>query len=181
MSITILGNDPFEEQVASRAHQASPKQLAFIDRLLAERDLSDARPWVGPFVDHYRDGATIDRRQASSLIDVLLEAPRLTTHAAPPSARATTEPLAPGMYMVGDRIFKLQQSQTGHLYGKELVDGRFTYAPGLLREVHADDRMTLEQAKAYGQNTGVCCCCGRLLTDPSSVAAGIGPVCASRV
>jgi hypothetical protein len=27
---------------------------------------------------------------------------------------------------------------------------------------------------------GRCCCCGRLLTTPESVAAGIGPVCASR-
>ena len=27
---------------------------------------------------------------------------------------------------------------------------------------------------------GYCCCCGRLLTTPESVAAGIGPVCAGR-
>lgn len=33
-------------------------------------------------------------------------------------------------------------------------------------------------AKAHGLKTGVCSCCGRGLTDPKSVAAGIGPVCA---
>jgi Family of unknown function (DUF6011) len=33
-------------------------------------------------------------------------------------------------------------------------------------------------AKAHGLKTGVCSCCGRALTDPKSVAAGIGPVCA---
>jgi hypothetical protein len=31
---------------------------------------------------------------------------------------------------------------------------------------------------AYGKKTGSCGCCGRTLTDPVSVAAGIGPVCA---
>lgn len=33
-------------------------------------------------------------------------------------------------------------------------------------------------AKAHGLKTGICSCCGRALTDPKSVAAGIGPVCA---
>lgn len=33
-------------------------------------------------------------------------------------------------------------------------------------------------AVAYGNRTGSCSCCGRELTDPVSVARGIGPVCA---
>ena len=32
----------------------------------------------------------------------------------------------------------------------------------------------------YGKDSGICCCCGRELTDPQSVSAGIGPVCAQR-
>lgn len=32
-------------------------------------------------------------------------------------------------------------------------------------------------AVAYGKKFGICCCCGRDLTDPKSVAKGIGPVC----
>jgi len=32
----------------------------------------------------------------------------------------------------------------------------------------------------YGKETGVCCCCGRTLTDPVSIDAGIGPICAGR-
>lgn len=35
-------------------------------------------------------------------------------------------------------------------------------------------------AKAYGLRTGSCCICGRELTDPVSVAQGIGPICAGR-
>ena len=33
-------------------------------------------------------------------------------------------------------------------------------------------------ARMYGKKTGTCCCCGRELTDPVSVANGIGPICA---
>lgn len=38
----------------------------------------------------------------------------------------------------------------------------------------------LEVAQAYGKRTGNCCCCNRLLTDPQSVADGVGPVCRAR-
>ncbi len=40
---------------------------------------------------------------------------------------------------------------------------------------------TLEQAKAYGRKTGRCMVCGRKLTHPASIAAGIGPVCAGKL
>lgn len=36
------------------------------------------------------------------------------------------------------------------------------------------------EAVRYGKETGECSCCGRELTDPNSIAAGIGPVCASK-
>lgn len=32
-------------------------------------------------------------------------------------------------------------------------------------------------AKVFGQETGICCCCGAELTDPESRAKGIGPIC----
>ena len=35
-------------------------------------------------------------------------------------------------------------------------------------------------ARATGKLTGQCCCCGRTLTDPESIEAGIGPICASK-
>ena len=37
----------------------------------------------------------------------------------------------------------------------------------------------LNAAKAYGIETGSCSCCGRELTDPVSIANGIGPICAA--
>lgn len=48
---------------------------------------------------------------------------------------------------------------------------------GLLDALLADPKAA---AVEYGHRTGSCCVCGRTLTDPESVAAGIGPVCASK-
>lgn len=38
----------------------------------------------------------------------------------------------------------------------------------------------LQAAMKYGRLSGRCCSCGRELTDPESIATGIGPVCAER-
>lgn len=35
-------------------------------------------------------------------------------------------------------------------------------------------------AIAYGKEFGICACCGRELTNPESIAKGIGPICATR-
>lgn len=37
----------------------------------------------------------------------------------------------------------------------------------------------LSDAK-YGSLYGICCVCGRTLTDESSIAAGIGPICSQK-
>lgn len=99
------------------------------------------------------------------------------------------EPLVPGMYMTptGD-IVKVQNAKTsGKPYAKRLAHTpgiakpEFVYEAGLVRSITVDMRMTLAQASAFGVATGVCCVCGAFLTDPKSVAAGIGPICAGRV
>jgi len=71
----------------------------------------------------------------------------------------------------------------GEYVGK-IVGGKFLArreAPAdileLLRTIAADPK---EAAIAYGKATGVCACCGRELTDPASIAAGIGPICESK-
>lgn len=38
----------------------------------------------------------------------------------------------------------------------------------------------LAAAVRFGRVTGSCSCCGRTLTDPDSIARGIGPICAER-
>lgn len=44
-------------------------------------------------------------------------------------------------------------------------------------EIAADPKAA---AVTYGKLTGSCSCCGRELTDPDSIAAGIGPICATK-
>ena len=38
----------------------------------------------------------------------------------------------------------------------------------------------LSAAVSHGKQTGACACCGRELSDPESIARGIGPVCAEK-
>lgn len=69
-------------------------------------------------------------------------------------------------------------------YAGKIVSGKF-YA---VREASKDvTDLLVEIAKdpkgaaiAYGRSTGICCCCGKGLTDPVSVANGIGPICESK-
>jgi uncharacterized protein DUF6011 len=100
---------------------------------------------------------------------------------APPRTFVTT-----GMYRVNDRIFKVLPSRSSDRhYAKELVgesDGgyAFEYTPGAMRLIRPEHKLTQEQAAEFGRLTGHCCWCGRLLTDPKSIEAGIGPVCAGK-
>lgn len=90
-----------------------------------------------------------------------------------------------GMYQDPEgNIFKVQVAKqgSGNLYAKRLdVEmGKFEYERGLLYKINPDWKMSLEAAKAFGQLYGFCCVCARDLTDETSIAEGIGPVCAGR-
>ncbi len=141
---------------------ATAKQVSFIQALAVERGVAVA------------DCAAMSKSDASQFIEQLL---------AMPKAGARRAAVEQGMYQTADgAIYRVQASrQTGHLYAKRLnLAGGFDYEQGAIRKLSADDKMTLEVAKAFGMETGLCCVCGAFLTDPKSVAQGIGPVCASK-
>lgn len=48
------------------------------------------------------------------------------------------------------------------------------------RQLHEISKNPKEVAVKYGHQMGICCCCGAELTDPVSVANGIGPICAEK-
>ena len=86
----------------------------------------------------------------------------------------------PGVLYVYDRDVG---GERGGYVGK-IVEGKFIRTreadPALgeaLRAIAADP---VAAATSYGISTGVCCLCGRTLTDPDSVSAGIGPICAGK-
>jgi hypothetical protein len=45
----------------------------------------------------------------------------------------------------------------------------------------SDHKPTRDELIAEGRRTGICQVCNRKLTNPKSVSAGIGPVCAGRI
>lgn len=84
--------------------------------------------------------------------------------------------------MTGRNAGSLYVIHDGNYAGK-ITNGKFFGSSGekeitvdLIKELAKDP---LEVAKMYGKKTGTCCCCGRELTDPNSIAAGIGPICES--
>lgn len=94
--------------------------------------------------------------------------------------------LAECMYRVGEDIFKVYYTRgdaerAPQLVAKQLIEGHFEYkGKKPLSFIKAEHRMTLDEAKEYGKVTGTCCQCGRLLTNEESIAAGIGPICATK-
>ena len=67
----------------------------------------------------------------------------------------------------------------GKIEGGKLIPARAATAEIIARitAVAADPSAS---AKAYGQRTGECSCCGRPLTNHASIDLGIGPICAGR-
>jgi hypothetical protein len=69
-------------------------------------------------------------------------------------------------------------------YLGKIADGAFTPS----RDCPADKQAEivamcadpLAAAVAYGRETGQCACCGRELTDPDSIALGVGPICRAK-
>lgn len=163
--------------------RATDKQKTFMRKLMAERVGYDG--WLLEDDFNTTLWATLSKRQASEIIDDLLCRP---IKAATPSAPQEPEKeLEAGIYSRDGGVYKVYKTVhgSGRMCAKELIFDELCHAEweykGLAtRFVHEEDRMTLEQAKEFGVIYGVCCVCGRTLTDEASIAAGIGPVCATK-
>lgn len=158
--------------------KASEKQIAFIRKLADERDGATA---VVALIDRDFGFGSLTPKQASEMIEALLELPKLAVVV--PVSQAPTD----GIYRKADgRVYKVYgaQADRSRKLAKLLVIGdgepRFEYAGMAHRFVTLDERMTLEDAKAFGVIYGVCCVCGATLTDETSIERGIGPICEKR-
>lgn len=100
--------------------------------------------------------------------------------ARPARAAYVPEMYAVGLYTHDGRIFRIKVAKhnPNRTYAVELVEGSWEYVRKV--DVPRLTKMTIEQAAQYGRKTGQCIECGRQLTNPVSVAAGIGPICAGR-
>ena len=163
---------------------ASPRQIALVDDLLKQLHHDQAAEM---HQELSRRGIFQSRVLTSEVIDNLIAQKRRMPRAHPVVENPAVEA---GMYKVDDQIYKVQKAVhgSGILYAKKLVPptafggkAEFVYAPGVIRTLTAANKLTLEEAKAFGVLYGTCVCCGRTLTDERSIAAGIGPVCAGRL
>jgi hypothetical protein len=67
----------------------------------------------------------------------------------------------------------------GKIFGVEFQPAR-TIAETTLSALYKIAENPLDAALRYGQRTGRCACCGRLLTNHKSIDLGIGPICKAR-
>ena len=151
---------------------------------------------------------TLSKGEASEAIEKLKQFP-MRIRFSPDNPRNIaavpgTALVSPGMYRnpTTGKIWKVQYNKANgsgrYLYAKSLdveteavkdtsgaivkpAVAKFNYAPGAMRHIRPEWRMSLDQAKAFGAMYGVCCRCGTPLTDEESIAAGIGPICAGKI
>lgn len=89
----------------------------------------------------------------------------------------------PGLYRLDGELYQVVFNKEGsHLYAKHVIlpegHGRptLTYAPGILRRLRASDLVPVEEAEEITRRTGWCVF-GHFLTNPISIARGMGPKC----
>lgn len=145
---------------------ATEKQIAFITTLMQEREHNIAEDV---------DLTTLSGGYASNLIEALLASPRK-------SQKAVEE----GFYMVEGAVYRVVRSKSsGNPYAKRLKihagSGAWEYVPGGMARLVNAEKLTVDVAKKMGAHYGVCVVCGRTLTNPESVDAGIGPVCGGKL
>lgn len=148
------------------------RQVAFIAKLAAEREMSDPTEHV----------VKLTRAEASQFIDYLKTIPK-------PKAQPREE-IEDGMYVLDGEIFKVQHAVhgSGRQYAKRLVPGAeygekatFTYAPGIVSRLAPENRMTVGQAREFGAMYGTCVRCGATLTAEDSIDRMMGPICAGKL
>ncbi|WP_347956041.1 DUF6011 domain-containing protein [Gordonia aichiensis] len=138
------------------------------------------------------DTGTLTCAAASALIDALIPRAK-AAKVTPPPVDVDPDLTPAGRYRITyagtDLTVKVDRPTTGRWAGwvfvKEIdADGdehRLSRADskGVLAVIAATGAKAA--SSAYGRFTGVCGVCSRSLTNPASIEAGIGPVCASRL
>jgi len=174
--------------------QATPKQLAFLKTLFAERTTNEcAMDLRRAMLVAYHAG-TFSTSAASAAIDLLLKNPAYAKPAAAPAARGASLPDVPaGHYAVASatgnndldfyRVDRPTEGRfAGRTYVKRVIGGHadqnisFGEVRTALERIAADP----DAGPRYGREIGRCCRCNRHLTDDASRARGIGPDCATK-
>lgn len=94
------------------------------------------------------------------------------------------ESITEGAYWHNGLIARVQMSrQSKRLYVKlqtEVGGNEFEYAPGVINLLKAENRLSLSEMQAFAQQYSACADCGTKMTNPISIARGVGPVCSGK-
>ena len=158
-------------------------QISYLTSLAAARIVPS---WVADFLAKAEVGVS-DGREASKCIDTLKAQPFKPL--ALPKVELPRETVPVGFYFLENEVYKVKASKndpTGtrryaYIFKTDGTNkGHYDYEKGAIYRLTPAHQITVEQAARIGHATGVCCICGRELSDPVSVQNGIGPVCAKK-
>lgn len=158
------------KNAVERYGDLTENQTAAVERLIARDAERTAAPRETHAVDVARIVASFAAASASGL-----RRPTLTVNGVSLSLAPATGRNPGAIYVKDDGIY------VGKIVDGQFQPGRdFGNNPTTLERLRALAADPLAAARAHGGLTGNCSCCGRTLTDPVSVANGIGPICAGR-
>jgi hypothetical protein len=149
------------------------------------RNLSNEAYFAGTLTPGYGNGASQHIDSLMKIRDDLRIAYR-QEHRTTGHVRST---VPAGRYAVTSQeghtaFYRVQVSDKGYYTVTHQVSDDFQPLPwaiqqGVLKQV--EEAGVLPASIRYGQELGVCGVCGRTLTNPESIARGIGPSCASKM
>lgn len=89
-----------------------------------------------------------------------------------------------GAYWHGKLIARVQRTKDGkRMYAKlQAEEGSkvFNYAPGVMGQLKAENRLSLQDMRVFAQQWKACADCGTPMRHPMSIARGVGPVCSGK-
>lgn len=166
----------------------SPKQQELIEKLTNElrgldADLAELASEYTGHMDIYNLWTPGREGNISRWIDRLIAKVSELRKAQPAAG------IEDGMYVLDGEIFKVQHAVhgSGQQYAKRLIPNgpgeraKFVYAPGAVRKLRPEHRMTMDQAREWGALYGTCVRCGLVLTAEDSIERMMGPVCAGKI
>jgi hypothetical protein len=162
---------------------ATPKQIGFIKSLMDDRVMDDEhRHWLLCQIEE----GSLSSKEASLEIDSLLKKPKIAKQKVEHTAPKVYVEAVEEAYYVNEAgtFFQPKRSKAGHLYAMELRPHgkkfKWVYSPGAMKDFQNWKPVTAEIASQFGKAWGHCMVCARLLTNPDSIEAGIGPICAGK-
>lgn len=156
------------------AYGPTEPQAAYIVKLLASREVPSSLRAEAENV--------AASKAVSALIDRLKACP--WRQAAPAQGAAKPKLAAAGFYCREGLYYKVKENvNSGRRYASVYSEasGTWEYAKGMVMRLTEDQRLTQEQAAAFGHLYGVCCICTRTLSNDQSIERGIGSVCYAKM